>query len=61
MVEIYLISSMVRWKQDFFKDMYGKDIYGISKDGTILYSVNDKKISDRVYYTYLGKEEIIEE
>ena len=60
MEKIYLISEMVQWKQDFFRDMYGEDIYGISKDGTILYSNNNKKISDRIYYTYLAKEEPVE-
>tara|TARA_R110002012_G_scaffold290922_1_gene485136 strand:+ start:167 stop:346 length:180 start_codon:yes stop_codon:yes gene_type:complete len=56
---IYLISNMVNWKQDFFKDMYGEDVYGISKDGSILYNTNKKKVSDRVYYTYLTKEETV--
>jgi hypothetical protein len=59
MGKIYLISEMVDWKQDFFKDMYGEDIYGISKDGSILYNTDSKKISDRVYYTYLAKEETV--
>ena len=59
MGKIYLISEMVDWKQDFFKDMYGEDIYGISKDGSILYNTNKKKVSDRVYYTYLTKEETV--
>ena len=59
MEKIYLISEMVDWKQDFFKDMYGEDIYGISKDGSILYNTDSKKISDRVYYTYLAKEETV--
>ena len=56
---IYLISNMVNWKQDFFKDMYGEDVYGISKDGSILYNTNKKKVSDQVYYTYLTKEETV--
>tara|TARA_R110002020_G_scaffold454521_1_gene670314 strand:+ start:180 stop:365 length:186 start_codon:yes stop_codon:yes gene_type:complete len=57
MNKIYLISEMVKWKQDFFKDMYGEEIFGVAKDGTILYGNNNKKISDRIYYTYLKKEE----
>ena len=57
MEKIYVISEMVQWKQDFFKDMYGEDIYGITKDGSVLYNTDNKKISDRVYYTYLAKEE----
>ena len=60
MEELYKILDMVDWKQDFFKDMYGDNIYGITKDGTIVYSDN-KKISDRVYYTYLTKEEPVKE
>ena len=56
---IYLISDMVDWKQDFFRDMYGEDIYGIAKDGSVLYNNNKKKVSDRVYYTYLTKEETV--
>lgn len=60
MEKIYLISEMVQWKQDFFKDMYGEDIYGIAKDGSVLYNTNSKKISDRVYYTYLAKEEPVQ-
>jgi hypothetical protein len=60
MGKIYLISKMVNWKQDFFKDLYGEEIYGISKDGSILYNTDNKKISDRVYYTYLAKEEPVE-
>ena len=56
---IYLISNMVNWKLDFFIDMYGEDVYGISKDGSILYNTNKKKVSDRVYYTYLTKEETV--
>ena len=57
MEKIYLISEMVPWKQDLFKDMYGEEIYGITKDGSVLYNTDNKKISDRVYYTYLAKEE----
>jgi len=60
MGKIYLISEMVDWKQDFFKDMYGENIYGIAKDGSVLYNPNNKKISDRVYYTYLAKEEPVQ-
>ena len=60
MEKIYLISEMVQWKQDFFKDMYGEEIYGITKDGSVLYNTDNKKISDRVYYTYLAKEEPVE-
>ena len=60
MEELYKILDMVDWKQDFFRDMYGDNIYGITKDGTIVYSDN-KKISDRVYYTYLTKEESVKE
>tara|TARA_Y100000361_G_C11123354_1_gene324533 strand:- start:969 stop:1151 length:183 start_codon:yes stop_codon:yes gene_type:complete len=60
MEELYKILDMVDWKQDFFRDMYGDNIYGITKDGTIVYSDN-KKISDRVYYTYLTKEEPVKE
>lgn len=56
---IYLISDMVDWKQDLFRDMYGENIYGIAKDGSVLYNNNNKKISDRVYYTYLTKEETV--
>jgi hypothetical protein len=60
MEKLYLISNMVDWKQDFFKSMYGDTIYGITKAGVIVHSDN-KKISDRVYYTYLEKEkEVIE-
>jgi len=59
MEEIYLISDMVDWKQDFFKDMYGEHVYGISKSGSILYNNDNKKVSDRVYYTYLTKEETV--
>ena len=59
MEKIYLISDMVPWKQDFFKDMYGEEIYGITKDGSVLYNTDNKKISDRVYYTYLAKEETV--
>ena len=60
MEKIYLISDMVPWKQDLFKDMYGEEIYGITKDGSVLYNTDNKKISDRVYYTYLAKEEPVE-
>ena len=60
MEKIYLISEMVPWKQDLFKDMYGEEIYGITKDGSVLYNTDNKKISDRVYYTYLAKEEPVE-
>tara|TARA_R100000781_G_scaffold75822_1_gene47103 strand:- start:1035 stop:1217 length:183 start_codon:yes stop_codon:yes gene_type:complete len=60
MGKIYLISEMVQWKQDFFRDMYGEEIYGITKDGSVLYNTDNKKISDRVYYTYLAKEEPVE-
>ena len=60
MGKIYLISEMVPWKQDLFKDMYGEEIYGITKDGSVLYNTDNKKISDRVYYTYLAKEEPVE-
>tara|TARA_Y100000401_G_C8311051_1_gene219712 strand:+ start:443 stop:625 length:183 start_codon:yes stop_codon:yes gene_type:complete len=60
MEELYKILNMVDWKQDFFKEMYGDNIYGITKDGTIVYSDN-RKISDRVFYTYLEKEEPVKE
>ena len=60
MEKIYLISEMVPWKQDLFKDMYGEEIYGITKDGSVLYNTDNKKISDRVYYTYLAKEEPVQ-
>ena len=60
MEELYKILDMVDWKQDFFRDMYGDNIYGITKDGTIVYSDN-RKISDRVFYTYLEKEEPVKE
>ena len=60
MEELYKILNMVDWKQDFFRDMYGDNIYGITKDGTIVYSDN-RKISDRVFYTYLEKEEPVKE
>ena len=60
MEKLYKILNMADWKQDFFKEMYGDNIYGITKDGTIVYSDN-RKISDRVYYTYLTKEKVIEE
>ena len=60
MEELYIISNMADWKQDFFRDMYGDTIYGITKAGVIVHSDN-KKISDRVYYTYLEKEKVIKE
>ena len=48
MKKIFLLSEMVPWKQDFFKDLYGEDTYAISKDGTVLH-FHGKKMSDQVY------------
>lgn len=57
MKEIFLISEMVDWKQDFLKDLYGQDVYAFTRKGEVLH-FKGKHMSDNVYYTYLKKETV---